>query len=476
MILYKSDRWYDVIFATAGTVWPHISSCFFFTTIYALACYGFQMYYQYNVGSEGRTILMGTMSFLLIFRANAAYARYWEGRKAISHFFSYLREFVMLSLVVVRGGIASANWNHGFKGDARIKVEDHFDRKARDLRVDVVRLCVALAVSFKLHTRIALNGYCFGSIDANAKWRVDWDRFRLRQLLSMDEFLLVDEVVGFGPNEQVQRDEHDDLLKHFARQFRGPFSAQGPQGPPDDWPTEFEVDRECHIRPLVVISGFLRELMFKNINDMSNNAPWAFKERYMSIFMDLIGSMLHSFEQANQIITTPIPLPYANLCKTLLTIFLLSMPFFVDYRLGWISNTLLPPLASLALLGIDAIATELENPFGDDDNDLDILEPIHVLECEALEMLRLTGDSGAMASFCWRRAPEFVEKDSCRDLRRQLAIRELAAPEVVTAMSDGTMESWMGSSGSWRVLWSAGGSSADMFETFTASPSVTNRS
>jgi hypothetical protein len=271
--------------------------------------------------------------------------------------------------------------------------------------------------------------------------------------------------VGFM-QDTATADAKGDLLKWMACQFRGPFSTQGPQSPPEDWPADFEVDKECHIRPLVVISGFIRELMFKNINDMSNNAPWAFKERYMTIFMNLIGALLHEFEAANQIITTPIPLPYANLCKTLLLIFLLSMPFFVDYRLGWLSNVIFPPLASLALLGIDAIATELENPFGDDDNDLDILEPLHVLECEALEMLRLSGDEGALNHFCWRRAPEFVEKDCCRNLRRQLVIRDLAAPEVVTAMSDGTMESWMGSSGSWRVLWSEGGSSQDMFRSF----------
>eukprot|EP00413_Alexandrium_margalefii_P027370 CAMPEP_0204554670 /NCGR_PEP_ID=MMETSP0661-20131031/28279_1 /ASSEMBLY_ACC=CAM_ASM_000606 /TAXON_ID=109239 /ORGANISM="Alexandrium margalefi, Strain AMGDE01CS-322" /LENGTH=36 /DNA_ID= /DNA_START= /DNA_END= /DNA_ORIENTATION= len=36
----------------------------------------------------------------------------------------------------------------------------------------------------------------------------------------------------------------------------------------------------------------------------------------------------------------------------------------------------------MALLGIDAIATELENPFGDDDNDLELLESINVLERE----------------------------------------------------------------------------------------------
>jgi hypothetical protein len=256
MILYKSDRWWDVIFITSGTVWPNISGFFWLTTIYGLVCYGLQCYFEYNAGSEGRTILMGTMSFLLIFRANSAYARYWLGRSCCARFFSELREFIMLGLVVVRGGLSDANFNHHFRGENRAKVEDHFDRKARSLRVDIVRLCIALGVSFKLHTRMALNGYCFRTVDANTKWRVDWDRFRLRQLLAPDEFALVDSVVGFM-QDTATADAKGDLLKWMACQFRGPFSTQGPQTPPEDWPTDFEVDKECHIRPLVVISGFM---------------------------------------------------------------------------------------------------------------------------------------------------------------------------------------------------------------------------
>ena len=42
-----------------------------------------------------------------------------------------------------------------------------------------------------------------------------------------------------------------------------------------------------------------------------------------------------------------------------------------------------PTLVAFALLGVDAISSELENPFGDDANDLDVLEMIHGLESEA---------------------------------------------------------------------------------------------
>merc|ERR1711957_622090 len=96
-------------------------------------------------------------------------------------------------------------------------------------------------------------------------------------------------------------------------------------------------------------------------------------------------------------------------------------------------NTVIPPLMSLALLGIDAIGTELENPFGDDENDLDIDELIHVVECEAMELLTLTGDERGFQCFVWRKLPDFIEEASCRPLRRQLAVKVYAIGDDLDA-------------------------------------------
>merc|ERR1719229_2065654 len=99
------------------------------------------------------------------------------------------------------------------------------------------------------------------------------------------------------------------------------------------------------------------------------------------------------------------------------------MPFFVDYKLGWFANTIIPGIVSLALLGIDAIATELENPFGNDANDLDLLERIHAFECEAMELVRLTGDLKGTEAFCWKPIPDYVGSQCCRRLRYYLTVR-----------------------------------------------------
>mmetsp|Transcript_34223 Transcript_34223/g.107382 ORF Transcript_34223/g.107382 Transcript_34223/m.107382 type:complete len:467 (+) Transcript_34223:123-1523(+) len=425
MILYSGNNWFEVIFTYVGTVWPQIKVRFFLTAAYSVMAYIFCSV-EGNVGSEGRTILFGTMSFLLIFRANQAYSRYWQGRNMVTDFFSDLRELIMVSLIYIRGGVCTSTFLfHGGPGipPKWVIPEDAFDKMAREMRVDVVRLSVALAVAYKLHTRVAWDGYCFGRISREVKWYVDFDRFRLRLLLSEEEFELVDGRLGI--DDPIEKDV-PDMLQHLCQQF-GIGSVEGRDDPPADWPAEFKVNHGCAVRLPIVIIFILREVLFRNMNDPSNKQPWGIKERFLAGLEVLLLAMQHKFEMTHQIITTPVPLPYANLCKSLLLLFLLSLPFFTDSSLGWFANTIIPMLISLAVLGIDAIATELENPFGDDDNDLELMENINVLEREAMEMMRLAGDEEGCERFCWRELPDFIKACSCRAVRRQLAVREFSS-------------------------------------------------
>lgn len=156
------------------------------------------------------------------------------------------------------------------------------------------------------------------------------------------------------------------------------------------------------------------------------------KERFVVQGQGILARIDRSICMIDQIMTTPLPLPYAHLCKLLLFIFMLSLPFFIDEKAGWLANTFMTWLITLALLGVDALATEIENPFGDDANDHDILECVGMLESEAMEALALLGDRKARRRFCWRTIPDFISSHSARSLRRQLAFVDAAVPEVVS--------------------------------------------
>mmetsp|Transcript_133200 Transcript_133200/g.332551 ORF Transcript_133200/g.332551 Transcript_133200/m.332551 type:complete len:353 (-) Transcript_133200:15-1073(-) len=303
--------------------------------------------------------------------------------------------------------------------------EDEFDVRAREFRINVVRLTLAYTVMLKMYTRIALNGYCFGSISCEEKWALDWDRLRLRQLLREDEFQAADSCLG------ILDDTTDSSLEGLAAQFRGHCL----DGPPDDWPDEFEVNLRPATRAQCTVLFFIRETLILNVNDFANSVPWGIKERFVPNLSRLLSHTQDHFDMIHQIISTPVALPYACLCKTLVLIYMVCSPMTVDHSLGFFGGYVVPVFLVLALLGIDAISTELENPFGDDDNDLDILEYISSLEKEALEFLEMSGDHKAVQQFVWRRMPTFISEQSCKPLYHHLAFIDLATGEVAPSGS-----------------------------------------
>jgi len=435
MILYDNEGWISTVFTLTGTVWPAIKRPMLLVLCYMLVAYFCAVQFNMSFGENGPTtsVIGGTLSFLLIFRANQAYIRYWDGRTSISMFFTSLRDFLMLAMLYIPG--AKDRESQGPQLTKKLLQRfPELSELAMTVRVDLVRLCVAYAVLLKMHTRIAYDGYCFGKISGETKWLVDWDRLRLIQLLKEDEFYAIDRCIGIIDDDMRSGGSLDELLE----QFRGRA-----HGPPKSWPTECEVMMEPACRPHNACMFFLREVLFSNVNDAMNACPWGIKERFVPLLSTLLITAQFHFEFVDQVITTPLPLPYACLCKSLLVIFLASLPsMLVDVSVGFFGSVFIPMMVALALLGIDATATELENPFGDDANDLDILEFVAGLEHEALQLLRMCGDFQGKAAFGYRTMPEFVARSSCKPLSLQLAVEEFAAFEDVGEVGEeGSVES-----------------------------------
>jgi len=79
-------------------------------------------------------------------------------------------------------------------------------------------------------------------------------------------------------------------------------------------------------------------------------------------FLDMQGG-------CERILRTPIPFAYAVHIKQLLLLYLISLPFILIVELNWVA---IPTVAVIAfgLLGIEEAGVEIEDPFGDDPNDL----------------------------------------------------------------------------------------------------------
>lgn len=82
----------------------------------------------------------------------------------------------------------------------------------------------------------------------------------------------------------------------------------------------------------------------------------------IDVLVDTLGG-------CERILKTPMPLAYSIHLKQLLMLYCLALPFQMVDSVGW-GTPFLVGLISFAVFGIEAIGIEIENPFGNDPNDL----------------------------------------------------------------------------------------------------------
>ena len=84
---------------------------------------------------------------------------------------------------------------------------------------------------------------------------------------------------------------------------------------------------------------------------------------------------------------TPIPFAYAQHIKVFVVLFCYSVPFAIVEPLG-IYTPIASAVLSFALFGIDEIGVEIEDPFGDDPNDLPMERIGDALQAATREIVR----------------------------------------------------------------------------------------
>merc|ERR1719193_3096718 len=161
-----------------------------------------------------------------------------------------------------------------------------------------------------------------------------------------------------------------------------------------DYSDSYEVDTTLDMRQPLAILMFLRLEIIKHMNELHG---W--RDRFAAAMMAACDRLSDEYEEMTMLITTPMPFPYVHLCKVMLVCMLLTMPLATDASDGFFSTVFMPGVLAFSLLGIDAIATELSDPFGTDCNDLDVTGRAAALESECLMFLDLCGDPGAIQAF-----------------------------------------------------------------------------
>lgn len=91
----------------------------------------------------------------------------------------------------------------------------------------------------------------------------------------------------------------------------------------------------------------------------------------LSTMHRVLDKMVDSLGSCDRIIKTPMPLVYGIRLQQLLLLYCMSLPFQVVEYFRWYT-WLVVALITFVVLGLEEINSQIENPFGDDDNDLDL--------------------------------------------------------------------------------------------------------
>jgi len=85
--------------------------------------------------------------------------------------------------------------------------------------------------------------------------------------------------------------------------------------------------------------------------------------------VNALAGMTDTAGNAERVLTTPLPIGYNILISQIVLLYIYLLPFQLYISLGWIT---IPGTVAAAyiILGIATIGDELENPFGNDVNDL----------------------------------------------------------------------------------------------------------
>nr|CAG8629152.1 13429_t:CDS:2 [Entrophospora candida] len=315
------------------------------------------------------------VGLLLAFRTNNAYDRYYEGRKLFGALCTQIRNVSRLTWVGIRE----------FKNP-----QDHNEKVA------IIKMLLAFAVAVKHHLRLEFgtewfdledllpDGFQLAAFDGNAgqentdlggggseDHRDDPNHPSNRDLPPSE-----------APTIVVHNDNHHHGLPHTKaaiRSLAGSWSQTSIYFNNGRLKDDSQLDASMSL-PLEIVFhlGAYYDRQVLDNKDPDNpkitGAAFGAISGSLNTLIDVLGSL-------ERIGNTPIPFAYRIHLKQAVTIYVWVLPFTLVSKLYWLTIPVVMMIAFI-LFGVEAIGSEIENPFGYDRNDLPLDEYCKDLEAE----------------------------------------------------------------------------------------------
>lgn len=150
----------------------------------------------------------------------------------------------------------------------------------------------------------------------------------------------------------------------------------------------------------------------------------------LTAMQQILNQMVEALSGCERILKTPIPLAYAIHLKQLLLLYTLTLPFSLVAELGGWTGPIVG-LISFTLFGIEEIGIEIENPFGQDANDLPLDEICKTMLRNIEELVKLPPNIRTWKSLPDTAAIEVIsDPDSDREKWESAASRFPSFPPI----------------------------------------------
>lgn len=125
-------------------------------------------------------------------------------------------------------------------------------------------------------------------------------------------------------------------------------------------------------------------MMFEKVETLTRSGLFSDFDKiniktHLEHFIDIMGI-------CERIKNTPIPFSHNSYIKTFILVYVLSLPFGI---IGTLAYYTIPTMAlvSYALIGVEVISEEVEEPFGKEANDLPLIQLSNVIKNDVFEIL-----------------------------------------------------------------------------------------
>jgi putative membrane protein len=308
MIDYEPHRWRDHLLQIRGSMLIEISYRVFACVLVATGIVAAHMYLRpIDVSDRPHSYVGLALGLLLVFRTNASYDRFWEGRKLWGAIVNTSRNLARASRVLLE----------------RPAGDDTPERReaARRATRDVIRWLA-----------------CFPYATMN----------NLRGSRGLD-------VAG----ERLSAEERDAVL-----------AAQ-------------------HV-PLAIAARISSTLRDAARDGLLTDYQHMQLDAFVAQLVDYLGA-------CERIVKTPLPFAYVVHLRRALILYCFTLPLALVSMFGW-ATILVTLLIAYVLFGIEEIGVEIEDPFGDDDNDLPLEQISQTIEKNIIAFMPADAPAGEAAT------------------------------------------------------------------------------